>query len=443
MKKSLIFLVSLIILVTSVFSVMALAVGSDYADDMVDDDMDVNQGATTTTKPSGSIGGSLGDSDVGDFVGGVVSDVFQDEDVSEGVADKFDSILGIFDDIDLGGLGDKLGSLTQTTQKSTVGSDFFNTIEPVVTGGSYSGGTINTGGALTPTPTANVTTGLNGEAVDFNMTVNPYKKPTAELKPGDKGEGVKWLQWILIYTNCGLSGTVTGEYDDATATAVKTLQLTYNLAVDGIASIEVIEKAEEMFNNYISGAGVGITEQNQAFDTVTSPNSQNQNKTDKKTNGKVNAIIAALVIVWILAIAAAAIIIYIKKKNISLDDDGEVVKPKKQRNAKSAKAKNTKRTTAVSAKVSLKESETLQSLKDDEEADFDIVDFTQDEYDEDGEVILSSLSEMKKAIAKQNGKDIAGNIKDVTLKTEADVIPVKDENEASAESENVAKIDEK
>ena len=94
---------------------------------------------------------------------------------------------------------------------------------------------------------------LNGENVDYNTTVNPYQKPTTQLNPGDKGDGVKWLQWILIYTECGLQGSITGEYDDATAAAVKNLQLKYGMTVDGIATTEVIEKAELMYNEYING----------------------------------------------------------------------------------------------------------------------------------------------------------------------------------------------
>ncbi|MBQ6936634.1 MAG: peptidoglycan-binding protein, partial [Clostridia bacterium] len=203
---------------------------------------------------------------------------------------------------------------------------------------------------------------LNGEYVDYNTTIIPYAKPTGALNPGDKSDGVKWLQWILIYTECGLQNPITGDYDDATATAVKTLQLKYGMTVDGIASNEVIEKAEQMYNDYINGISGQNTSSPAVFNTVGNTNPQGDKK--QAPDITVTVIIVVLVIVWIFAIAAVFIIVHIKRKNITLSEDGEIVKPEKER-----RKKNTRRTRELTDSVELKPSATLISLADDEEVD--------------------------------------------------------------------------
>lgn len=418
MKKSVLFILSLVILLSSVLTVMVSATDSDLADDMFDDDMNVTyDNGTTATTSAGLLGnlGGMGDG-VGDLVGGVVESVFQDNDISQQVGDKVNGIVGIFDNFDLGGL-------IPTTKTATTGSNFFDPINPVVTG-SY-----------TPTPNYNQNTtvgtpitSLNGDSVDFNTTVNPYTKPTAALNPGDKGDGVKWLQWILIYTECGLQGTVTGDYDDATAAAVKNLQLKYGLTVDGIASLEVIEKAEQMYNDYVNGVSAGGTSSSAVINTVGSAsNSTDDKKPQQSLDVKITIIIVILVIVWIFAIAAVIIIVHIKRKGIKLNEDGEIVKTEKpekeksQKKAKKSKAKGSKRAGGNLRDFEpLRESKTLRELEDDsiestednnpaeenesyeaesfkDNVEFEVVDIVDDfDDDDDGEIILSSLSEMKK-----------------------------------------------
>lgn len=411
MKKSILFILSFVVLLSSVLTVVASAENSTYEDDMFDDDINVTYDAGTTgTTSSGFLGGlgGLGDG-VGDFVGGVVESVFHDEDVSEQVGDKVNGVVGIFDNFDLGGL-------IPTTQPQTVGSNFFETIDPVVTGSFNSNYTPNT------TAGTSYVTALNGENVDYNTTVNPYTKPAGALNPGDKGDGVKWLQWILIYTEAGLQGNITGEYDDATAAAVKNIQLKYGMTVDGIASPEVIEKAEQMYNEYISGVVPGSTGAPAVFNTVGGSAPQQGNKTDNPTNIKVTVIIVVLIIVWIFAIAAVFIIVHIKRKNITLSEDGEIVKPEKEKKEKSKnkKSKGSKRSSGrLSDYEPLRESKTLQSLEDDvnddiqdsseeaEPVDFDVVDIVEeyDDFDDDGEIVLSSLSEVKKKRAEKAAKE--------------------------------------
>lgn len=422
MKKSLLFILSFVVLLSSVLTVVASAENTIYEDDMYDDDANVTYNAGTTATTSGSFLGGLGGlgDGVGDFVGGVVESVFNDPDVSGQVNDKVDGVVGIFDNFDLDGL-------IPTTQKSTVGSNFFDTIDPVVTGG-FNTGSLGSGSSVQANGTPSSTNAaINGEIVDYNTTVNPYAKPTTALNPGDKGDGVKWLQWILIYTECGLQGAVTGDYDDATAAAVKTLQLKYGMTVDGIASLEVIEKADAMYNEYISGITPGSTSTPAVFNTVGGAGtSSGGGKTDSPTNVKVTVIIVVLIIVWIFAIAAVFIIVHIKRKNITLSEDGEIVKPekgKKEKNSKKNKSKGSKRSNGSLRNYEpLRESRTLESLSDDVENDiqddadsfetdvetdvgFEVVDID-DDYDEfdDEEITLSSLSDIKKRRAEQAQK---------------------------------------
>lgn len=403
MKKSILFIISLVVLLSSVLTVVAFAKTSDFEDDMFDDDVNVTYDAGTTATTNGGFLGNIGGDGIGDFVGGVVESVFSDEDVSEQVNDKaggvFDSIGGIFD-----GFKD-FGSLIPTTQKSTVGSNFFDTIDPVVTG-SFNSNLGQNVTASSPLPS------LNGESVDFNTGVNPYTKPVAQLNPGDKSDGVKWLQWILIYTECGLQNVITGEYDDATAAAVKNLQLKYGMNVDGIASLEVIEKAEQMCNEYKNGITPGGTSSPAVFNTVGNAGNTTQGSKNSKPADDivVTAIIVCVIILWIFAIAAVFIIVHIKKKKLTVSDDGEIIKPEKVKKEKTnKKKKNSQRPTGTFSDYKpLRESQTLQSLENDsqnnvqynqnafqneENVGFEIIDID-DDFDE-GELTISSLSEIK------------------------------------------------
>jgi len=60
---------------------------------------------------------------------------------------------------------------------------------------------------------------------------NPYKEPSQQLHKGDKGTGVKWLQWALSENNYSLK--VDGSFGPATDRAVRDFQKRNNLKVDG------------------------------------------------------------------------------------------------------------------------------------------------------------------------------------------------------------------
>lgn len=339
-------MLSLFLLLSSVLTVVASAETETFPDDMYDDDVNVTYDAGTTATTKGSILDNVPDDGIGGFVGGVVESVFQDEDVSEQVNDKAEGIFG-----SISGIFDSFKDIIPSTNKQTTGSNFFDPINPVV-GGGY---TPNTGG-FGANNISSTNAAINGESVDYNTTVNPYTKPTATLNPGDKGDGVKWLQWILIYTECGLQNPITGDYDDATAAAVKTLQLKYGMNPDGIASLEVIEKAEQMYNDYINGVVQQGSTGQAVFNTVGSNTNQN-NKPEKPVDIKITIIIVVLVIVWIFAIAIVFIIVHIKRKNITLSEDGEIIKPEK-------KEKNKRRRELQDSRP-ITSSKTLLSLSDD------------------------------------------------------------------------------
>lgn len=68
--------------------------------------------------------------------------------------------------------------------------------------------------------------------------VNPFKKPTASVNSGSKGESVMWIQWQLNTYNYGLA--VDGSYGPATTKAVKDFQSKHSLAVTGNCDLNTI-----------------------------------------------------------------------------------------------------------------------------------------------------------------------------------------------------------
>ena len=66
---------------------------------------------------------------------------------------------------------------------------------------------------------------------------NPYIMPLLNIKRGQIGQGVKWLQYILYKAGYGVgsySSFVDGEFGPNTETSVKRFQRANNLEVDGI-----------------------------------------------------------------------------------------------------------------------------------------------------------------------------------------------------------------
>ena len=62
----------------------------------------------------------------------------------------------------------------------------------------------------------------------------PYAEPTKNLRYGAKGNGVKWVQWHLNYSDSGEKLSVDGAFGVLTKAAVLRFQKKHGLAVDGI-----------------------------------------------------------------------------------------------------------------------------------------------------------------------------------------------------------------
>jgi peptidoglycan hydrolase-like protein with peptidoglycan-binding domain len=61
---------------------------------------------------------------------------------------------------------------------------------------------------------------------------NPYTEPTKNLKKGDSGEGVKWLQWEL--NQSGYKLDIDGIFGSFTDQAVRKFQKSCKITIDGI-----------------------------------------------------------------------------------------------------------------------------------------------------------------------------------------------------------------
>ena len=61
----------------------------------------------------------------------------------------------------------------------------------------------------------------------------PYKEPAAPVRQGDKGEAVRWVQWIL--KKAGYTLEIDGSFGPATRACVRAFQANSCLVTDGIA----------------------------------------------------------------------------------------------------------------------------------------------------------------------------------------------------------------
>lgn len=150
-----------------------------------------------------------------------------------------------------------------------------------------------------------------GETVDFGSNINPYTKPVGELKGGDTGDGVKWIQWIFIYTRYGLRDNgITGVFDEDTMAVVKKFQNEYGLVPDGIVGDEEIALLEIFYLNTINPEIV-------TYAPVSSSNSAPTSKynAEEEEDHSLAIIIALVSAVWILAIVFVIILKMAKNKN--------------------------------------------------------------------------------------------------------------------------------
>ncbi len=280
-----------------------------YYDDA--DDMNTTMANEPTEEASSSGGSSSG---LGDLLGGIGGS----GDLGGGLLDGIGGIGGIFGDAGdvLGSLlgGGSAGSSSNGVLNTTVGGNDVIYIDPVPAA------TQNVTQGETIVPPANNTqanaesTVPVAETINPSATTNPYAKPTGEIKPGDMGDGVKWMQWVLIYTGYGLEGKeVTGIYDDETVELVKKLQAEKGLTPDGIVNDDDIAAIELLYFEYIIN-GQTTSAQSTAVDTTaigTVGGTQNDDDSDR-----IVIIIAIILIafVWIIAIVVIIVLLIIKKK---------------------------------------------------------------------------------------------------------------------------------
>ena len=250
--------------------------------------------------------------DLSDIGGDIISNIGGDLNIGEG--NGLGDIIGGAEGIIGGILGGDSGS-----GNGGAGGNVDGTYAPQNTTGGY----ITIVPAATDyytTPDPNLTTsatdaGNVGETVDFASETNPYTKPVGELKGGDTGDGVRWIQWMFIYTRYGLRDDgITGVFDEDTMAVVKKLQKENGMVVDGIVDEEVIDKIEYLYFQSIYAEPA-------TFAPVSTTSSGITYKADVEDDNNSTAIIVILVsIVWILAIVLVLVLKVVKNKSKKNND---------------------------------------------------------------------------------------------------------------------------
>lgn len=334
MNKKIISLCSLLVALAFVFVVTGTS-----SVNMKKNDISVAQmqeyyaeGESQSTTSSGlNIGNKVSDvvGDVAGNVGGYVSNI-------AGVAGAITSVAGGsggFGDIVggigsggssggsgsiLGGLGDVVGGLfgkndtssaTAATQSPTYNS---GTIIPVPAASQAYTQATQTQSSVIIT-SSEIVSDIQAETFNSSVSTNPYTKPIAEFKAGDKDESIKWVQWIFVYTGYGLDESgITGELDDATVTLIKKLQTERGLTVDGNINDEVVDKVELLYYEYTLSANNSTTLPNTVITQSDVYQTSVDNTDTDNTSKWITVIIIALV--WIIAAFAIFYILVIKKK---------------------------------------------------------------------------------------------------------------------------------
>ncbi len=160
-------------------------------------------------------------------------------------------------------------------------------------------------------PSTTKSANLN-ETVDFAADNNPYQRPTTTLKGGDTGEGVKWMQWIFIYTRYGLKDDgITGIFDEDTMAVVKKLQKENGFTVDGVVDDEVIDKIELLYFQAIHSTTEEETETKAVVTTAVAEES------DSGLTGGLKILLIAVIAIWVVAIGFLTTMFVLKKKKAS------------------------------------------------------------------------------------------------------------------------------
>jgi peptidoglycan hydrolase-like protein with peptidoglycan-binding domain len=75
-----------------------------------------------------------------------------------------------------------------------------------------------------------------------NLLACPYNEPTTNLKQGDRGENVKWIQWFLNRRGVKPQLIVDGEFGPYSDGFIRDIQRQNNMIVDGIVGPKTREK---------------------------------------------------------------------------------------------------------------------------------------------------------------------------------------------------------
>ena len=245
----------------------------------------------------GLLGGSGGLGDIGDF--GSAGEIFSD------AGDIIGSIFGNGNSSN----NNNNQNTVPVTQNSGYGSNY---LEPVPAATYVQSQTPTVGTSADTTQTSESETVLTSAqgVVDMGTTSNPYKKPSEDINPGDSNEGVKWVQWILQFTNYGLQGkTIDGVYDDETAEVVKKFQKEQGLTDDGVINSVTVDKLELMYYHY----SMTLTTVAPTVST-TAPQVTDEQPDEEEKGIPVVAIVAIIAAVWVIAIGVVVAILVIKKK---------------------------------------------------------------------------------------------------------------------------------
>ncbi len=267
---------------------------------------------------------SVGD---GGIINGIIGEIIGDEDVSAGIGGFIGGVAE-----DLSGILSGFGNRNKTSNTGTTAGYYeIETITPVVTEEKTTlQSEVN---ASEETETAVSTT--YGLTVEDGATEVPYEKPTLPLSSAEN-DGVRWMQWIFIYTDYGLrSDGITGVLDDDTVSCIKRLQQERGLKVDGELTEETINEIE---NLYLEKKLQGNSEQTLASSEVTEEVTEPQN-TGKNTLNTVIAVVIAIG-VWTLILGAVLAVILIRKKK--LQNDGKKSDKKSEENTEKKDEKEVK-----------------------------------------------------------------------------------------------------
>ncbi len=283
-----------------------------------------------TTNSTGSLGGI-----VDDVVGGIGGGSSGLGDALGGLGDGSlgDSLGNIGSGSSGGGLGEVLGGVGDAI--GGIGDGFGDVLGGILGGGSAQKPTsapVQTTeadiGLIIPVPAATQSTTqvtesntteeqFEGETVDYAATSNPYKKPTGTYAAGDKDEGIKWLQWIFIYTDYGLKADgITGVLDEATVAVVKKLQHDNDLEVNGNVTENVIKAAEVLYYQSVLGDNMSAVEVPSELTTGVSV-SYEAVVNEQNSGVSVVLLIVILVLVWLFAIIGIVLLFIFKKKKIA------------------------------------------------------------------------------------------------------------------------------